>query len=92
MEKIVLNCQAREASEDLRTVRASKLVPAVVYGKGIETTLLKIDNSDLLRAYRAGKKEVIEIVINGKSLNVTFQEVQKDPVTGDFWHVDFLNA
>lgn len=89
MEKIVLNCEIRNGSEDLRVVKASKFVPWVVYWKSVENTTIKINNSDLLRAYRSSKDEVLEINVNWKSINVTFKEVQKNPITWDLIHVDF---
>lgn len=90
MEKVVLNSQKRGADECVKTLRASKNVPAVVYGHKQEAVSVKLGASDVLRAYRvAGENHVVELVIDGKKMDVLFHEVQKAPVSGDIIHVDF---
>ncbi|MDP5039086.1 MAG: 50S ribosomal protein L25 [Candidatus Gracilibacteria bacterium] len=93
MEKIVLKSDLREASECVSSLRAEKVIPAVVYGKNQENTTIKLDNSDLLRAFRVvGTTESFTLEINGKNLEATIKDFQKHPVTGDFLHVDFYVA
>lgn len=90
MEKIVLNSQKRDNWECLKTLRASKIVPAVVYGHKQPSTNIKIKYSDLLRAYRTcWENHIVELVIDGKKIDVLFHEVQKAPVSWDFLHIDF---
>lgn len=90
MEKVVLNSQKRGADECVKTLRASKNVPAVVYGHKQEAVSVKLGSSDVLRAYRvAGENHVVELTIDGKKMDVLFHEVQKAPVSGDIIHVDF---
>lgn len=91
MEKLVLKSENRDASENVRDLRASKVIPAVVYGNNVETTSVKIDNSSLLRVFRvAGKTEVISLEVNGKNVDVKIKDFQKNPVTEEFLHIDFL--
>jgi len=52
MKKIVLKSEKREAVESNKILRASKLVPAVVYGHKQKSISIKLNASDLLRAYR----------------------------------------
>lgn len=93
MEKIVLNAELRDSNNDVRDLRVSKIIPAVVYGKSQESTTIQINNSDLLRAFRAaGKTETISLVVDGKTMDVKFHEVQREPVSDDFLHIDFLVA
>lgn len=90
MEKIVLKSEKREASESTKTLRASKIIPAVVYGHKQKATSIKLNSSDILRAYRlAWKNHVIELDIDGEKMDVLFHEVQKAPISGDFLHIDF---
>lgn len=90
MEKILLNAQKRDISENVKELRHSKVIPAVVYWHKQETINLKLDNSDLLRAYRtAWENHVIELNLEWTKIDVLFHEVQKNPVTEDFWHIDF---
>lgn len=90
MEKLVLNAQKRDSGENVRDLRQSKVIPAVVYGHKQETISIKLDNSELLRVYRkAWENHVVELDLDGTKIDVLFHEVQKNPVTEDFWHIDF---
>ena len=90
MENLNLNAQIRTAEEKLSEVRASKLVPAVVYGKHQEPILLKMDNSDFLRTFRkAGESHIINLKAGKKDIEVLVHEIQREPISGDFLHVDF---
>ena len=90
MEKIVLTSQKREAGECVKTLRSSRVVPAVVYGHKQEAISVKLGSSDVLRAYRvAWENHVVELEIEGKKMDVLFHEVQKAPVSGEIIHVDF---
>ncbi len=90
MEKLVLKSEIRSPEENVQHLRASKVIPAVVYWHKQESISLKFNNSDLLRAYRvAGENHVISLEVEGKKIDVLFHETQFHPVTGDFVHVDF---
>jgi ribosomal protein L25 (general stress protein Ctc) len=52
MENLILNTKIRTIEEKLSEVRASSMVPAIVYGKHQEPILLKMDHSDFLRTFR----------------------------------------
>lgn len=90
MEKLVLKSEVRTQEENVRHLRASKVIPAVVYGHKQEAVSIKINNSDLLRAYRAaGENHILTLDVDGKKIDVLFHDTQFHPVTGDFLHVDF---
>lgn len=90
MKDLVLNAQIRKSEEKLSEIRAAKMVPAIVYGKNKENISIKIDNSDLIKTYRlAGESHIISLNVDGKSVDVLVHDFQKNPVTGDFLHMDF---
>ncbi len=90
MEKIVLKSQTRNASEEVKAIRATKWVPAVVYGHKQEAISIKLGSSDVLKAYRvAWENHVVSLDVDGKKMDVLFHEVQKAPVSGAIIHVDF---
>lgn len=91
MEKLVLKSEVRTQEENVRDLRASKTIPAVVYGHKQESISIKLNNSELLRVYRvAGENHIISLEVNGKKMDVLIHDAQFHPVTGDFLHVDFL--
>lgn len=90
MEKIVLKSQTRNASEEVKAIRATKGVPAVVYGHKQEAISIKLGSSDVLKAYRvAWENHVVSLDVDGEKMDVLFHEVQKAPVSGAIIHVDF---
>lgn len=90
MENINLNADIRTTEEKLSEVRASKMVPAIVYGKHQEPILIKMDNSDFLRTFRkAGESHIINLKVEKEQIEVLVHDVQREPVSGDFLHIDF---
>lgn len=91
MENLHLNAEIRTTEEKLSEVRASKMVPAVVYGKHQEPIMLKMNNSDFLRTFRkAGESHIINLKAGETELEVLVHAIQREPVSGDFLHIDFL--
>lgn len=90
MENIVLNAEKRVATEKVAYLRANKSVPGVVYGRKQENISLKMNASDLLRVHRkAWESHIVELHIEGETIDVLIHEVQKEPVSGDIIHIDF---
>jgi large subunit ribosomal protein L25 len=95
MTKINLRSKLREeVGKNIGKRRAEGKIPAVVYGHGIKPKNLWINNLDLSRVYReVGENTIIELETDDKKkINVLIQEIQADPVTGNFIHVDFFQV
>lgn len=90
MEKLVLKSELRSIDESLKSLRSSKIVPAVVYWHKQEPLKIKLDNSDFLRTYRvAWSNHIVSLEVDGKKIDVLVHEVQREPVSWNFLHVDF---
>lgn len=90
MENINLNADIRTTEEKLSEVRSSKMVPAIVYGKHQEAILLKMDNSEFLRTFRkAWESHIINLKAGKDEMEVLVHDIQREPVSGDFLHIDF---
>ena len=74
--------------------RKAGLVPAVVYGKKIESKSLWVSALELKRLLRkSGESTIIDLKIDGKDdRNVIIHEIQKEPVNGSYYHVDFFQV
>ncbi len=91
MEKINLVAEVRSTTEKLSEVRAAKNIPAVVYGHNAENMIIKMNNSDFLRTFRkSGESHIITLDIDGKKVDVLVHDIQREPVSGDFLHIDFF--
>ncbi len=77
----------------LKTLRNDGEIPAIVYGREINTKSIFIKNIDLRKVIRdVGRNGIISLNLNEKSKNVILRDYQNNPVTKDILHVDFLQV
>ena len=93
MEKLILEVQTR-TKDNAGEIRREGLIPAAFYGPGKENQSFVMDYQTFRKTYeKAGKNTVIELAIDGKSKEFTLvHDVQYDPVTDRFIHIDFLSV
>lgn len=78
-----------------RRLRSMGMLPVILYGPEISPIMLSIDYKQLEKILRGKSAESIifdlRVDSNGKkySKRVMIKEIQKDPVTRDYLHVDF---
>lgn len=94
-QQLILNVEARaqtgrSASRRLRKVNR---VPAILYGKHTSPESLSIEGPEFVRLLKAvaGRAVLIELARKDKADKALsfLQEVQRDPITDKFVHVDF---
>jgi len=89
-----LNADPRNTvkKSDLTTLRASGMIPAIVYGAGMEATKLSINNAEFLKCYKKSFTELAfyELDMAGKKYHTVLKEKQVHPVTRNFLHLDFM--
>ena len=92
METIALKSNLRkETGKQINSSRKQGKLPAVLYGHKIKNKNLWLDYLDFQKAYeQAGGSTLIDLTVdNGKPVKVLAQDIQQDPVTGQFIHIDF---
>jgi large subunit ribosomal protein L25 len=90
METLSLNAEVRKSEDRTSTLRANKLLPAVVYGNHQEPISLTLNYSEFLKLFRkSGESHIISIKVGKKSIDVLVHDIQKHPVTGHYTHIDF---
>lgn len=95
MDTIFLEARVRDLNESVKILRRDSLIPASFYGFGEKNLCLKIPEKFFVKVYRqAGENTVIDLNINDGEINkkVIIHEVQKDPVTDQIVHIDFMNV
>jgi len=70
-------------------VSEAGLIPAVLYGPGIENVSLEIDKKVIEKMYKEVGETLIDLDVEGKTYNVLVHETQVDPITLELIHVDF---
>jgi len=92
MKSILLKAQKRDVvGKAASRIREKGLIPAVVYGHKIKNINIQVASNEFMKVYReAGESTLFDLSLNDASpVKVIIQDVQKDPVKGDFIHVDF---
>jgi large subunit ribosomal protein L25 len=98
MHTVALTAQVRKTlgKGAARSLRRQSFVPAVLYGRDVESTLLSVSPGDLEQAISTASAENILIdltITDGESLRnqrAMIREIQVDPVKRNILHVDFL--
>ncbi|OGM28012.1 hypothetical protein A3D00_04695 [Candidatus Woesebacteria bacterium RIFCSPHIGHO2_02_FULL_38_9] len=94
MEKIVLKAKKREIfGRKVKTLRKKGLLPANLYGRNVKSLGLEVGLEEFSNVYKkAGKTGLLEITLDKSKKPVLVHNVQTDPVTDEFIHVDFLQV
>lgn len=94
MQAINLDAQVREMAKSAKFTRRENLIPAEYYGEGVENLHLALDYQSFRKVFKeAGENTVINLKIgSGKEIKVLVQDVQYDPVSDKFIHIDFINV
>lgn len=95
MDKEKLSAKLRDVlGRKTNKFRKKGLIPAVVYGKGMEGKNLWIEGLEMQRFLKkSGESTIIDLNIEGSdNLNVIINEIQRDPVRDALTHIDFFRV
>lgn len=92
----------KDFGKKTKSMKEAGKIPAIVYGPGVKNFSLQVDYKDFQKVFKqAGESSLVELNIEGeKDLPadrqekrlVLIHEIQKDPVSGQFIHIDFFQA
>lgn len=91
MENLELNAVSRDTAVKAKSIRQGSRIPAVVYGKGEDNIFVDFDYQEFRKLYKeAGHNTLINLNVDGaKPVEVLVHDVDYDPVSGNFIHIDF---
>ncbi len=99
MDLIDLNATIRKTTGNgpARQLRATGQMPAILYGPDTEPIMLAVTVSDLdkvLKTSNIGQVLLNLNIKNGKTITKTamIKELQRQPVSGEFLHIDFYEV
>lgn len=87
--------QREQIGKKVKKVRDEGFVPGVVYGQKTKTLNISVPEKEFNKVYSsAGESSVIDLKIEGqeKTLPVLIYHTQRDPLSGQFLHVDFYKV
>jgi len=83
----------RDFGKQTKKLRDAERIPAVVYGHNVKNMVIDLDYKDFQNAYSAaGESSLIDLTIEGEKDKrlVLVHDIQRDYVSGQFIHIDFL--
>ncbi|OIO49810.1 50S ribosomal protein L25 [bacterium (Candidatus Gribaldobacteria) CG02_land_8_20_14_3_00_41_15] len=87
---ISLTATIRNKKEKLNILRKQGVLPAVLYGEGIESAPIKMALKDFQEIFsQAGESSLICLEVAGKKYDVLIHQLDRDPVSGQIVHSDF---
>lgn len=94
MEEVVLKAERRNiVGKQVKALRRSGRLPAVIYGKGITPITIDLDLHDTSRLLPGlSSSQLIVVDLNGEQHSTLIREKQRDPVSGSLKHIDFLEV
>ncbi|MCK4474165.1 50S ribosomal protein L25 [Candidatus Parcubacteria bacterium] len=87
-----LSAAIRNEKEKVKTLREKGFLPAVLYGPKIKNFSLQLNEKEFEKLFKqAGESSLISLEIKDKKEKflVLVHDFQKDPLKGNFIHVDF---
>ena len=94
MREITLKAEIRkEIKRGIEKLRKEDRIPAIFYGSKIKPIPLSVDYSEFSHIYKkVGESEILSLVINNKKRDALIKEVQLDPITSKYIHIDFYQV
>jgi large subunit ribosomal protein L25 len=96
MAEVKLKAQKRETTGkgSARKVRSNGRVPAILYGRGLDSVAVDVDRREFVSALHteAGMNVLLDIDVDGKTTLALTRELQRDPVRGTLLHADFVKV
>lgn len=96
MAEIKLSADKRDSAGkgSARRARAAGKVPAILYGRGMESVAIQVDRRELVTAFHtdAGMNVLLDLQVDGTTTLAITRELQRDPVKGTLLHADFVKV
>ena len=91
---LVARSGRQTGSPESRRLRRDDVIPAVVYGLGMDPISVSVDRRDLRIALSgpAGMNTVLDLQVDGRSFPAIVKEMQRHPVKRTVSHIDFMQV
>jgi large subunit ribosomal protein L25 len=95
METFVLEARTRDiVGKKVSSLREKGIIPGVLYGNNIAGKMISVAKVPFTKVFqKAGESTLVDLVIdNQPAVKVLIYDIQKDPLTDAFSHVDFYQV
>jgi large subunit ribosomal protein L25 len=92
MDKIKLTASRRGViGKKVKLLRKDGQLPAVIYGQNMDPLSVTLDLRETTKILRdVGRSSVLTIEVEGEEINALVRERQREVITGEYLHIDFL--
>ena len=92
MEKIIIEAEKREVTgKKVKVLRNEGKIPAVIYGREIDTTPILLDKRETLHTLnQISGSTILTIRLENKEHAALLREIQRDYLKNEIIHIDFL--
>jgi large subunit ribosomal protein L25 len=92
MDRLSVNLEPRTVTgKKVKQLRKQGIVPASICGKGVENQNVQINEREFTPIYRqVGRTALVDLHMpQGPTQSAFVRQVQRNPITGQFVHIDF---
>jgi len=92
-EEFIFEAKKRKViGKKVKNLRREGILPAILYGTGIEPIPVSLDSHQANRKlYNITPSQLVTLKVDGDEYAALVRDRQRDPVTYDLLHVDFLH-
>lgn len=91
MAALTLPMAKRDPNQKAKNVRKNGKIPSVLYGHEQANQTMECVEREFHKVYmKAGESTIVELEIGKKHIPVLIHDIQFDPVTGAYAHIDFF--
>ena len=94
MEEIVIQAKTRDVTgKQVKALRRDGVLPAVIYGKARDSIKISLDYRESSRVLPTiTSSQLVVVDVDGKKHTTLVRERQRQPVSGELLHIDFLEV
>jgi large subunit ribosomal protein L25 len=87
----MITLEAKQRSGSPAALREQEMIPAVYYGAGKDAVSIAVPAKEFIKVYKeAGENTAVILTIGGEKISTIIHDLQRNPVSGDVMHVDFM--
>ena len=86
---IKLQAEKRDENKNPRQLRAEGVLPATVYGKGVESVSVQLNAKEFVQNYKKDTTATFELTVDKKAYKAVVQSVPKNYSTNQEQCVEF---
>lgn len=91
-DTITLQAEKRDENKNPRQLRQSGLLPATVYGKGMDSVSIQVNARDFANEYKKNPEAKFDVVVDKKTYKTVVAVVQQNYSTAEQMNVEFKLA